>query len=212
MSLNKRIFFAAVFSLTLVCVFLLPELDFSNRSPFQLSHRKPASVQSKSDLFKPSLGSIAKADQMVNVVIEPVDGFATTNQETTRLRATVTLNRNVSSNLSLQWKLPPGAEMVSGVAAETLSSMQVGESLTREILVRGFSSEGNPRNVILEASTVDQGSPVGATGVCSSHPTRKDLSLGFRENQSQEVNRLGKIRAQSDEPIESNPIPKGIHF
>lgn len=181
-----------------------------------LKARTPASApeDGKSALFRPHKATVSKPNQMLLVTIDPVGGFPATDDEVATLRATVKLERPVDGDLHIQWVLPEGARLVSGIPEEGLSLAE-GEIAVREITVTGFSSEGMPRNVSLEVSATDRGVAVGAGGVISSHPTRSDLSIGFRKPGTGKVDDpavRSKAEAAGDEVEERPAPPSGIRL
>lgn len=178
--------------------------------------RSMASVAnpSKSALFKTQQLRMAKPNQMADVHVEVVGGFPNTNDQEATLRATVTLDRAFDGDVNFEWVLPPGVERVAGQLKDSVPGVLTGESFTREIVVLGFSSEGLPRNVTLEISGTSHGSIVGSSSVISSHPTRSDLSVGFRPNkQMVDENRLQQKAMGSDDEGEGEvrpSLPKGL--
>lgn len=167
----------------------------------------------KSALFKTQQLRMGKPNQMADIQIEVVGGFPNTNDQEATLRATVTLDRPFDGDVNFEWVLPPGVEHVAGELKDSVPGVQPGQSFTREIAVLGFSSEGMPRNVTLEVSGTARGSIVGSSSVISSHPTRSDLSLGFRPNkQMVDENRMQqKAVGSDDDEGEARPsLPKGL--
>ena len=176
MSIKPTQLAGAALTLVTLIVILSRPLSFP-------SARGPASLpsDSKSAHFKPHLGITSKPNQSIRVSIEVVDGFPSSNDEVAILRAKISASNQITGAVDFQWTLPPGAELVSGELMESISNMGSDE-IVREISVRGFSSEGLPRNVTLEATSRSNGNLVGTTGVMSSHPTDVNLNYGFRKS------------------------------
>ena len=165
--------------------------------------------------FHPDSNRISKPNPTVDVTIEAVDGFPASNNQVARLRATIALHRNFDEDVSLKWVLPVGVELVSGELEGNLTGLRAGQSITREISVQGFSSEGVPRNVMVEVAGNLSRTAVGTSAVFSSHPTRSDLSIGFRKGHSQTGSESqGQAKVQGDDDVESTKplLPKGIRL
>lgn len=168
----------------------------------------------KSAAFRPEQFRMGKPNQLIEVRIDPVNGFPSSDDQEATLKATITLNRAVDSDISFQWVLPPGIELVSGELTDVIPGLKVGQSVSREISVLGFSSEGNPRNISIEVGGKAQGIAIGSTGVFRSHPTQRDLSIGFRSSKTGRVADVEeKATAADEEPAEARPaLPKGVRF
>ena len=181
------------------------------------NQRAPASAAhpAKSAIFKSAQLKMAKPNQMVDVQIEVVGGFPTSNDQEATLRATIQLERPLDGDLNFEWLLPAGVEHVAGELKDSIHGLQVGQTVTREIAVLGFSSEGLPRNVSLDVSGTAGGSLVGNTSVMSSHPTRSDLSIGFRPSKAMLDESRMQNKATNDEETESEArpeLPKGLNL
>ncbi|MFN7728640.1 MAG: hypothetical protein ACK5P7_05755 [Bdellovibrio sp.] len=179
--------------------------------------RAPASAAppTKSALFKSAQLKMAKPNQMVDVQIDVVGGFPTTNDQEATLRATIQFEHPLDGNLDFQWRLPAGVQHVAGELKDSIPGLQPGQTVTREIVVLGFSSEGLPRNVTLDVSGKTSGSIVGNTSVIRSHPTRSDLSIGFRPSKAMldESRMQNKSTSEEDPASSSRPeLPKGLNL
>jgi hypothetical protein len=177
--------------------------------------RLPASVPDtrKSALFRPEQLRFAKPNRTFDVSIEAVNGFAQTDDQETTLRATIT-PESFDGNARYEWDLPADTFIVSGQREGTVN-LKSGESIALEITVRGFSSEGLPRNISLDVHGVSKGVVVGSRSVFSSHPTRSDLSIGFRKAKTgRPIDPAVKSKVLDDEDeADAKPeIPKGLHL
>lgn len=137
----------------------------------------------KSANFKPASLRFAKPNQAIEVAIESVDGFPLSNDQEAHLRASVKSRLPEGSAIAYRWVLPDGAYGVSG-APEGQIEVRPGQTQVLDFYVRGFSSEGDVRNINLEMNGVDENDGIGAVAVFSSHPTRSDLSRGYRDEES----------------------------
>lgn len=153
---------------------------------FSASHLSSSEVvavpQNKSAKFLPSSLKLAKPNQALDVSIEPVDGFPEFNDEVAHLRATIQTQLEPGTSISYKWILPEGASVDSGNLDGALIAPAEGQELVLDFYIRGFSSEGDVRNLKLNVEVPSQS--VGNTALFSSHPTRSDLSRGFREAKS----------------------------
>ncbi len=182
------------------------------------SSRAPAALAAngKSEFFKPDQLRIAKPNQSIDVRLEVIGGFPTHDNEDALLRVTLKLERDMQAGVGYVWVLPPGAELTSGLLREDLTGLSPGQEIIREITLRGFSSEGMPRNVQFEATGKVDGINIGASSVISSHPTRRDLSIGFRPSQEMldeavmQDKKLGNPDGNFDEETGEARIPAGL--
>ena len=182
-----------------------------NHAPAKTSSRAPASIDENQKMvkFKPHLGIAGKPNQSIRIQLEVVDGFPSSNEEAATLRATISASNQIDESIDLQWILPPGTELISGQLKETVNNLGT-DSITREILVRGFSSEGMPRNITLEANSHSHGNLVGSTGVIRSHPTTANLNIGFRK--SKEALDQETFQESSETPSGKAQAPKGLRL
>ena len=177
--------------------------------------RAPASLplNNKSSLFKPEGLRISKPNQSIEVKIHEIGDFPASNDQEIHLQAEITLQKALDGDLSFEWKTPEGAVVVSGGHSQIVRNLRAGQILTEEITLLGFSSEGLPRNVIVDVGGLINGHPVGSTGVYPSHPTRRDLTIGFRKTKSLNFDTQMKVQSADDEVLSEEPqIPKGVHL
>lgn len=143
----------------------------------------PLAPSGKSANFRPASLHLGKPNQSIEVAIESVDGFPVSNDQETHLRASVKSRLPEGSILVYNWVLPEGAYGVSG-SPEGQIEVRAGETQVLDFYVRGFSSEGDVRNVSLELKGTEAYEGIGAVAVFSSHPTRSDLSRGYRDEET----------------------------
>lgn len=200
-------------------------------SKSKINTRNPASTNeifhTKSRLFKPDQKRVAKPNQLVDIWVSPVRGFPSEDSQEFEIKAEITLSAPLDGDLSYEWVLPAGAEVVHGELKDELSGVLPGQTVQLSLTVTGFSSEGMPRNIILNVGGTQRGVGVGSSAVFSSHPTRADLSIGFRSQKTGkaldgsiltgsnkiEVEDLSESSTDQDPSADSRPeAPKGAHF
>lgn len=206
-------------------------IESKTKSKTSLETRNPASTNeifhTKSKLFRPDQKRVAKPNQLVDIWVSPVRGFPSEDSQEFELKADVTLSAPLDGDLSYEWVLPAGAEVVQGELKDELSGVLPGQTVQLFLTVVGFSSEGMPRNIVLNIGGTQKGVGVGSSAVFSSHPTRADLSIGFRSlktgkaldgsvltgSSKIEVEDLSESSTDHEPSTDDRPeAPKGAHF
>ena len=179
------------------------------------SARTLASITpAKSASFRPVASQISKPNQAVNVRIVQVGDFPENGHQELRLKAIINAPLALDGDLSLQWTLPENVQLVSGSLNQVVPGLQPGQPYWVEIVVTGFSSDQTKRNISLDVSGSAQANAVGNVAIFSNHPTRADLSLGFRKSRVLKNSQNSQAKTEStDDSQDSEPqIPKGLHL
>lgn len=208
MSLRKKV---AHGSLQIILIFLillgLPALQNTKDKVVFATATKSIKFRSQEQQ------AVAKASQLFEVKFETPSGFPVSNSATTTIRVHIKLQRALDNGFHYQWALPAGSQWLGGAGAESIQQLAPGEELIREIRLKGFSSEGLARNLKLNLQANDHGVPVGNTAIFRSHPTRSDLTIGYRDQTSGRSLDPAIFRSQQKPNTPTDPqLPRGVRL
>ncbi|MFN7454991.1 MAG: hypothetical protein ACK5RO_10065 [Pseudobdellovibrionaceae bacterium] len=132
------------------------------------SQRKVASVE-EPQLAPPKVNlwahnPMGKSHKIAHIRVENTSGLPDTGDKDVTLRAQIFLNQPVQGDLSYQWILPAGVNLVSGIASDVLPGIQSGEVATVEITVQGLSQEDTQKAVVLQVHGTAHGVKLTADG------------------------------------------------
>ena len=124
------------------------------------SSRKPASMlEAPKNPVQPWADSLqGKMQQAISVQLSTIGGVPDNENQEMHLRAEITLNRAINSDLEYQWELPDGVSIVSGYPADGFANVKPGQTVPIDLYVVGFAKTGNLKTITLHASgfTTDQ--------------------------------------------------------
>ena len=118
-----------------------------------------------------------KMNQSIDVRLEAIGGIPDNDDQELRLIAHVTLHRPIDQELSYQWVLPPGAELVSGELDDVWPGIQPGQTVSTEISVLGVSKEGLVKSITLHVSGQSQSIKYANSGSFTTSPRQLDESV-----------------------------------
>lgn len=159
--------------------------------------RKIASLEEAQAFPAPKLNlwghsPYGKMNQSIDVRLEALGGIPDNDEQELRLIAHVTLHRPIDQELSYQWVLPPGAELVSGELEDVWPGIQPGQTVSTEISLLGVSKEGLVKSVTLHVSGISQSVKYANSGSFTTSPRQLDES--HEELALKKKSEIGKIK------------------
>lgn len=111
------------------------------------------------------------------------------NPETeVKIMAEIKLLQPINSDLNYQWILPEGVHVVQGDLDDSLANVPVGQIISTEITVVGFSKE-KMQNIVLEATVDEMGTRLGTTQLLNSRPEDTQEALAPLRQQAVDESR-----------------------